>query len=171
MSAPHWRRSQSCLVCGKPFRAGRAHAGTCSARCRTRLCRHRRKGGPQPSSDKQRFGQSQRLERPPPPYFQPKCEASMGSTVQVIGPFRFHPQHVLYWTEPQIAQAPPCVRAQAAGAWCELHPVKVARRMAHQGGGEQRGFFGLARGGKDFGLTFHQLFRRSRYPDGAGDGA
>ncbi|MFZ2138171.1 MAG: hypothetical protein WAV78_14795 [Xanthobacteraceae bacterium] len=31
----------------KPFRAGRADASTCSARCRTRLCRHRRKGGPQ----------------------------------------------------------------------------------------------------------------------------
>jgi hypothetical protein len=38
---------RSCLVCGKPFRAGRADASTCSARCRTRLCRHRRKGGPQ----------------------------------------------------------------------------------------------------------------------------
>ena len=37
---------RSCLVCGKPFRAGRADASTCSARCRTRLCRHR-KGGPQ----------------------------------------------------------------------------------------------------------------------------
>ena len=38
---------RSCLVCGKPFRAGRADASTCSARCRTRLCRHRRQGGPQ----------------------------------------------------------------------------------------------------------------------------
>src|SRR5580692_10012805 len=29
---------RSSLVCGKPFRAGRADASTCSARCRTRLC-------------------------------------------------------------------------------------------------------------------------------------
>ena len=35
---------RSCLVCGKPFRAGRADASTCSARCRTRLCRHRKDG-------------------------------------------------------------------------------------------------------------------------------